>query len=91
MAVRSKGELLEAVKEIIGDRNDDAVIALLEDIADSYPDEGIDWQKSLTIWTRSGGVNISHGLMNRSIWITVVIMEPPTRTWWPRETTMYQR
>lgn len=47
MAVRSKGELLEAVKEIIGDRNDDAVIALLEDIADSYPDEGIDWQKKL--------------------------------------------
>lgn len=47
MAVRSKGELLEAVKEIIGDRNDDAVIALLEDITDSYPDEGIDWQKKL--------------------------------------------
>lgn len=47
MAVRSKGELLEAVREIIGDRNDDAVIALLEDIADSYPDEGIDWQKRL--------------------------------------------
>lgn len=35
MAVKSAEEIIEKVKEVAGDRTDDAVIELLEDITDS--------------------------------------------------------
>lgn len=35
MAVKTSEELVEKVKEVVGDRTDDAVIELLEDITDS--------------------------------------------------------
>lgn len=47
MAKRAKQEIIDAVKAVIGDRTDDQVISLLEDIADSYPDDSVDWQKKL--------------------------------------------
>lgn len=41
MAVKSAEEIVEKVKEVVGDRTDDAVIELLEDITDSItPDKG---------------------------------------------------
>lgn len=39
MAVKSAEEIIEKVKEFIGDRTDDAVIELLEDITDSVSSE----------------------------------------------------
>lgn len=47
MAVKQKAEIIAAVKEVLGDRQDDVAIALLEDISDSYPDVSVDWQKKL--------------------------------------------
>ena len=35
MAVKTSEEIVEKVKEVVGDRTDDAVIELLEDITDS--------------------------------------------------------
>ena len=51
MAVRSKEEILEAVKGRIGDATDDETIAFLEDITDTFSDyesrakgDGVDWK-----------------------------------------------
>lgn len=39
MALRSKEELLKIFGDLIGDRNDDEVIAFMEDLADSFGDD----------------------------------------------------
>lgn len=51
MAVRSKEEILEAVRGRIGDATDDETIAFLEDITDTFSDyesraqgDGVDWK-----------------------------------------------
>lgn len=51
MAIRSKEEILEAVKGRIGDATDDETIAFLEDITDTFSDyesraqgDGVDWK-----------------------------------------------
>lgn len=43
LARRTRDELLQIFREYIGDRNDDATIAIIEDLNDSYPD-GEDWK-----------------------------------------------
>lgn len=37
-------ELIAAVKALVGERNDDAVIALIEDISDSFVEDTEDWK-----------------------------------------------
>ena len=51
MAVRTRDELLESYRGIIGESTDDATIAFLEDITDTFSDletrangDGIDWR-----------------------------------------------
>lgn len=51
MAVRTREELLESVRNRIGDQNDDETIAFLEDITDTINDleekakgDGTDWE-----------------------------------------------
>lgn len=50
MAVRNKEELTALVNNIVGENADDNVLALLEDIADTYADfeaklgDGTDWK-----------------------------------------------
>lgn len=51
MAVRSKEEILEAVRGRIGNATDDETIAFLEDITDTFSDyesrvqgDGVDWK-----------------------------------------------
>ena len=51
MAIRSKDEILEAVKGRIGEQTDDDTIAFLEDITDTFSDletrangDGTDWK-----------------------------------------------
>lgn len=39
MAIKTSEEIVEKVKEVVGDRTDDAVIELLEDITDSVSNE----------------------------------------------------
>lgn len=39
MAVKTSEEIVEKVKDIVGDRTDDAVIELLEDITDSISND----------------------------------------------------
>ena len=51
MAVRTREDILESIRGIIGESSDDNTIALLEDITDTYDDletrangDGIDWK-----------------------------------------------
>lgn len=51
MAIKSKDEILEAVKGRIGEQTDDETIAFLEDISDTFSDletkargDGTDWK-----------------------------------------------
>lgn len=49
MAVRTRQELLDSVKEIIGDSADDSVLNVLEDLTDTIDDyerrvDGEDWK-----------------------------------------------
>jgi hypothetical protein len=37
-------ELIAALKELVGERNDDAVITLIEDISDSFVEDTEDWK-----------------------------------------------
>lgn len=51
MAVRSSEEIMESLREIIGDRNDDTALSILEDVSDTISDystritESGDWKK----------------------------------------------
>lgn len=46
MAKLSRDELLEKVKEYVGDRTDDKTIELIEDISDSFDtSDGDEWKK----------------------------------------------
>lgn len=51
MAVRTRDELLERVRGIVGERHDDDVIGLLEDMTDTYTDmetrleQSGDWER----------------------------------------------
>lgn len=49
MAKKTKTELLDAINALIGDRNDDAVISLLEDVTDTLDayaeDENINYKQ----------------------------------------------
>lgn len=45
MAVRTREELLEAVKNAIGDDTSDSAISLIEDLTDTLDNGGQDWQK----------------------------------------------
>lgn len=46
MAVLSKDELIEKVKQYVGDRKDDETIEILEDISDSFDSsEADEWKK----------------------------------------------
>ena len=42
---RTKNELLEDVKKVLGDRTDDDALALLENVTDSISDKDEDWEK----------------------------------------------
>lgn len=44
MAKRTREELLEAVRAVIGDSTEDAALALLEDISDSWDNSGDEWK-----------------------------------------------
>ena len=51
MAIKTRDELLESYKGIIGESTDDATIAFLEDITDTFSDletkakgDGVDWK-----------------------------------------------
>lgn len=48
MAVRSRDELMQSARSLIGDRSDDEVMAFLEDMTDTYGDlegrVGEDWK-----------------------------------------------
>ena len=55
MAVKTKEEILESVKEIFGDNTDDNTITFLEDITDTITDledkakgDGTDWKAKYT-------------------------------------------
>ena len=55
MAVKTREEILESVKEIFGDNTDDNTIAFLEDITDTITDledkangDGTDWKAKYT-------------------------------------------
>ena len=55
MAVRTRDEILESVKEIFGDNTDDNTITFLEDITDTMTDledkargDGTDWKAKYT-------------------------------------------
>lgn len=55
MAVRTRDEILESVKEIFGDNTDDNTITFLEDITDTITDledkargDGTDWKAKYT-------------------------------------------
>ena len=55
MAVRTRDEILESVKEIFGDNTDDNTITFLEDITDTLTDledkargDGTDWKAKYT-------------------------------------------
>lgn len=53
MAKRTKEELLEAVRAVIGDSTEDAALALLEDISDSWDVSGGDWKNKYDELDRS--------------------------------------
>lgn len=51
MAVKTREEIIESVKAIVGDQNDDKTIAFLEDVTDTLSDletkangDGTDWK-----------------------------------------------
>ena len=51
MAIRTKDEILESVRGMVGESSDDATISFLEDITDTFSDletrangDGIDWK-----------------------------------------------
>ena len=51
MAVKTREEIIESVRAIVGEQNDDETIAFLEDITDTLTDletkakgDGIDWK-----------------------------------------------
>ena len=51
MAVKTREEIIESVKSIVGEQNDDKTIAFLEDVTDTLSDletkakgDGIDWK-----------------------------------------------
>lgn len=44
MAKRTLEEITTAFNEIVGDRQDDAVLSFLEDITDSYDSNNVDWR-----------------------------------------------
>ena len=52
MAVRTKEDILESIRGVIGESSDDNTIALLEDITDTYDDletrangDGVNWKE----------------------------------------------
>ena len=45
MAVKTKEEILAQIKTVIGERTDDDVITLLEDVADTVDDGKSDWKQ----------------------------------------------
>lgn len=44
MAIRTSAELLDMIKNLIGDRTDDEAIQVVEDFTDSLKIEGKDWE-----------------------------------------------
>lgn len=42
---RTKNELLEDVKKVLGDRTDDDALALLENVTDSFSDKDEEWEQ----------------------------------------------
>ena len=44
MAVRTRDELLESIRNIVPDVTSDAAITLIEDVTDTLADREVDWQ-----------------------------------------------
>lgn len=44
MAKRTRNEIMEMVGKLLGDRDDDEALSMIEDFGDSYPDDE-DWRK----------------------------------------------
>lgn len=44
MAVRTRDELLESIRNIVPDVTSDATITLIEDVTDTFADRDVDWQ-----------------------------------------------
>lgn len=44
MAVKSKDELIESIKALLGEDTSDEGLALLEDVADTFESNQIDWK-----------------------------------------------
>ena len=45
MAVKSKEELIESLKAVLGEEADDNSLALLEDVADTFDANQLDWKQ----------------------------------------------
>lgn len=49
MAVKTKAELLEAIRGVVGESTDDSALAIIEDVSDSFDsleaESGADWKQ----------------------------------------------
>lgn len=49
MAVKTKAELLEAIRGVVGESTDDSALAIIEDVSDSFDsleaESGTDWKQ----------------------------------------------